>query len=411
MSPPVDKRHFEIVVVGAGPAGLAAATAASLSNVSIAIIDENPQVGGQIWRAEKGQRSPAASKLISRIDGERVEFISGTQVFDAANSTLFCEQNGKRIEIGYSKLIIATGARELFLPFPGWTLPGVFGAGGLQALVKGGFDITGKRVIVAGSGPLLLAVADYLKNKGAKVVAINEQARAGSIRRFARSLWHSPDKLTQAAALRARLLGIPYKTDSFISSVHDENGEKIVIVGKREYRCDLVACGFHLVPNLELPTLLGCDIENGVVPVDDLQRTSIDNIFCAGESTGIGGVDKSLIEGEIAGFAAVGRNDDARQLLPKRKAAHSFAQRLNHAFRLRDELKTLADHTTLICRCEDMSFGAVKEFKSWREAKLQTRCGMGPCQGRICGAAARFIFDWELGTARPPIYPVKLENL
>lgn len=408
----MDKRHFDIVIVGAGPAGLAAAgAAASASDASIAIVDENPLAGGQIWRAEKGRVSSSASKLISRIDEHRVEFIAATQVFDAADSTLICERNGIRIEITYSKLILAVGARELFLPFPGWTLPGVFGAGGLQALVKGGFDISGKRVIVAGSGPLLLAVADHLKTKGAKVVAIIEQARPGSIRKFARSLWHSPDKLTQAAALRARLLGIPYKTDAFISDVRGENGEKIVRVGTREYRCDLVACGFHLVPNLELPSLIGCAITNGIVDVDDTQRTSIPNVFCAGETTGIGGVDKSLVEGEIAGLAAVDRVEDAGKMLPKRGTAHGFAQRLNKAFKLRDELKKLPDNATLVCRCEDVTLGAMKGFNSWREAKLQTRCGMGPCQGRICGAAARFVFDWDFDNARPPIYPVKLENL
>jgi len=407
----VDKRQFDIVIVGAGPAGLAAAAAASSSRASIAIVDENPQAGGQIWRAEKGSLSSAAARLISRVNQRNVEFISGTQVFDAADGALICERDGARIEIGYSKLIIATGARELFLPFPGWTLPGVFGAGGLQALVKGGFDIRNKRVIVAGSGPLLLAVADQLKSKGAKIIAIVEQASSGSIRRFARSLWHSPDKLTQAAALRARLLGIPYKTNSFITGVREENNEKIVTVGRREYRCDLVACGFHLVPNVELPSLLGCTIMNGVVVVDELQHTSIFNLFCAGETTGIGGVDRSLVEGEIAGLAAIGRDGEARRLLPTLNGANAFADRLNKTFRLRDELKTVADDDTILCRCEDVMMGAVKEFQSWREAKLQTRCGMGPCQGRVCGAAARFIFDWELDTARPPVFPVKLENL
>jgi NADPH-dependent 2,4-dienoyl-CoA reductase/sulfur reductase-like enzyme len=407
----VDKRVFDILIVGAGPAGLAAAVATAPSGMSVAIIDENPQVGGQIWRAERSVRSSVANKLMSRIDGQPVEFISGTQVFDAMDSTLVCERNGERIEIAYSTLILAVGARELFLPFPGWTIPGVFGAGGLQALVKGGLDVSNKRVVVAGSGPLLLAVADHLKNKNAKVVAIIEQARAGSVRKFARSLWHSPDKLTQAAALRARLIGIPYKTDSFISSVRDENGEKIVTVGAREYHCDLVACGFHLVPNLELPSLIGCSITSGGVRVDELQRTSIDNVFCAGETTGIGGVDKSLVEGEMAGLAAIGCGGEARKLLPKRNAAHSFAKRLNHAFRLREELKNLADDSTLLCRCEDVTVAAAKRFDSWREAKLQTRCGMGPCQGRICGSAALSIFDWDLDTARPHIYPVKLENL
>lgn len=407
----MDKRHFDIVIVGAGPAGLAAAAVASAADLSTAVVDENAQAGGQIWRAEKSRVSSAATEILARIHERKVEFISAAQVFDAADSSLICERDGKRIEIRYNKLIIATGARELFLPFPGWTLPGVFGAGGLQALVKCGFEIEDKHVIVAGSGPLLLAVADYLKNKGAKVIAIIEQARSGSIRKFARSLWHSPDKLVQAAALRARLLGIPYNTDSFIGSVTEENGGKLVTVGTREYRCDLIACGFHLTPNLELPSLLGCEITNGVVTVDEIQRTSVDNVYCAGETTGIGGVDKSLIEGEIAGLAASGREDEAKKLRSKRSATHGFADRLNKTFRLRDELKTLADDDTMLCRCEDIKLGAVKSFDAWREAKLQTRCGMGPCQGRICGAAARFIFDWDLGAARPPLYPVKLENL
>lgn len=382
-----------------------------MSGMSIAVIDENPDVGGQIWRAATGQRSAAADKIMSQIDPQRVEFLSGAQVFDASDSTLYCDRGGQLVEIAYSTLIIATGARELFLPFPGWTLPAVFGAGGLQALVKGGFDISDKRIVIAGSGPLLLAVADYLKSKGAKVVAILEQARSGSIRKFARSLWHSPDKLTQAAALRARLLGVPYKTDSFIASVREENAEKIVRVGSREYRCDLVACGFHMVPNLELPNLLGCAIANDAVTVNDLQRTSVDNVYCAGESTGIGGVEKSLIEGEIAGLAAIGREADAQNLFSKRKRTHDFARKLTIAFHLRDNLKTLADENTILCRCEDVKLAAQREFGSWREAKLQTRCGMGPCQGRICAAAARFICGWELDTARPPIYPVKLENL
>ncbi|MFL6375560.1 MAG: FAD-dependent oxidoreductase [Pyrinomonadaceae bacterium] len=402
--------NFDIVIVGAGPAGLAAAAAASASESSIAVVDENPDVGGQIWRASISTRSPAASELMSRVD-DRVKFFNSTQVFDAVESTLVCERERERLELGFSRLIIATGARELFLPFPGWTLPGIFGAGGLQALVKSGFDVAGKRILIAGTGPLLLAVAEYLKTKGAKIVAIIEQARASSIRKFARSLWQSPDKLTQAAALRARLLGIPYKTDSFISGIVDGEGEKIVQIGSREYRCDLIACGFHLVPNLELPSLLGCEIADGVVVVDKLQHTSVATIFCAGESTGIGGVDKSLIEGEIAGLAAVSRNDEAQKLLAKWKAARAFADRLNAAFRLRSELKSLATDDTILCRCEDVTMGAVSEFSSFREAKLQTRCGMGPCQGRVCGAAGRFILDWELDTARPPIYPVRLENL
>ena len=154
--------------------------------------------------------------------------------------------------------------RERFLPFPGWTLPNVFGAGGLQALVKGGLKIESKRVVVAGTGPLLLAVADYLNSKGAKVLLIAEQTSAAKLRRFARGLWRQPAKMVEAAALRARLVGIPYKTDCWVTSADVSSSSQTLRSVKvfrngitRTVECDYLACGFHLVPNLELASLLG----------------------------------------------------------------------------------------------------------------------------------------------------------
>ena len=119
----------------------------------------------------------------------------------------------------------------------------------------------------------------------------------------------------------------------------------------------------------------------------------------------------SLAEGVIAGCAAVGRVSQARRYFPERKRQRRFAAALNRAFELRSELKQLADAATLICRCEDVPFERLRNFDSWRAAKLHTRCGMGPCQGRVCGAAAEFLFGWGMETARPPVFPARIESL
>src|ERR1041385_1017158 len=209
----------EILIVGGGAAGMAAALAAA-DRAQVTIVDDNPRLGGQIWRAELGLwKYPEAREPIGAITAGKIKVINNAQVCGASeNKYLLAEIDNTSAQIQYEKLIIATGARERFLPFPGWTLPNVFGAGGLQALVKGGLPITNKRVVVAGTGPLLLAVADYLKAKGADIPAIVEQAPMTKLRSFAFGLWRFPGKMALALALRARLSGIPILTDAWVTS-------------------------------------------------------------------------------------------------------------------------------------------------------------------------------------------------
>src|SRR5262249_8435589 len=126
---------------------------------------------------------------------------------------------------------------------------------------------------------------------------------------------------------------------------------------------------------------------------------------------GIGGLELSLVEGEIAGLTAAGKRETARSLFPVRQKHRKFAELLNRTFALRDELKRLATPKTIVCRCEDVPFERLRAHESWRAAKLQTRCGMGPCQGRICGAAVEFLFGWRAESVRPPVLPVKVESL
>ena len=134
-------------------------------------------------------------------------------------------------------------------------------------------------------------------------------------------------------------------------------------------------------------------------------------VYCAGESTGIGGLELSLVEGEIAGLVAAGKTEAARALFSRREKQRKFARLLNRTFALRDELKVLPTSETIVCRCEDVTFERLRQHSSWRAAKLQTRCGMGPCQGRVCGGAVEFLFGWRAESVRPPILPVRVESL
>lgn len=409
--------QFDIVVVGAGPAGLAAACAASESCQRVALIDDTPWLGGQIWRGQQAKPSiPQAQEWISRFRNSKTTLLDQTSVIASPHKgVLLAEHPDGPREIHFNSLILATGARELFLPFPGWTLPGVLGPGGLQALVKNGWPIHGKRVVIAGSGPLLLAVADGLKKAGAQIAGVAEQAAFSKVARFGLTLLGHPGKLLRGIGIKSRLLGIPSWFDTW--PVRADGTDQIHSVtltdGNRTWteKCDLLACGFGLVPNTELPLALGCQLADGFVRVNEWQQTSVTDVFCAGEPTGIGGADCALVEGQIAGYAATNRRSQAEALFAKRGSWHYFRKALAEAFATRAELKGLARNDTIVCRCEDVTLGRMRQFNGWRDAKLQSRCGMGPCQGRICGAAAKFILGWGMESVRPPVLPARVESL
>ena len=412
-----DRYQFDVLVVGGGPAGIAAACCAAEASPRVAIADDNPGLGGQIWRGEHASPSTReAAFWYQRLRELRIEHLPGTRVFAQAGArTLLAETDTGVCELTFRSLILATGARERFLPFPGWTLPNVMGAGGLQALAKSGWSVRGHKVVVAGTGPLLLAVAAHLKQYGADVCLVAEQASWQQLRPFTLSLWRQPSKLKDALRLRRQLLGVPYLTACWPLAAEGKDKLEGVTLrrGAKTWSvpCDYLACGFHLVPNTELAALLGCALADGKVRVDDLQQTTVPGVFCAGEPTGIGGLELSLVEGRIAGYAAAGRQGSARALFANRNKMRRFAASLERAFALRPELKELARPETLVCRCEDVSLSRLREHSSWRAAKLLTRCGMGPCQGRVCGPALEFLLGWKPESVRPPVFPVRVESL
>ncbi len=381
---------------------MAAAVRASECGKEVTLLDDNAAAGGQIWRGAKGV-------WFDRLQRTGARVISGARVIggDAVARTLRVETAHDAFVIRYDELLLATGARECFLPFPGWTLPKVMGAGGLQALVKNGLPVRSKRIVVAGTGPLLLAVAAYLRNTGAIVPVIAEQASWQALVRFGWQLAGHPAKLWQALALHSAA----YSPETWIASA-DSSG--VVLAGRRPQRhvaCDYAAVGYGLVPNTELAQSLGCRVESSAVAVDDFQSTTVPGIWCAGEACGIGGVDLAIVEGEIAGYAASGNPDKARRLFPARDKARKFAAALAQTFALRDELREVPKPDTIVCRCEDVRFGALDTALDWRSAKLHLRCGMGPCQGRVCGPAVEFLKGWKVASLRPPVFPARIASL
>jgi NADPH-dependent 2,4-dienoyl-CoA reductase/sulfur reductase-like enzyme len=423
--------HAEVLVVGAGPAGMAAATAAASHGRKVIVLDDNPTAGGQIWReaataernltAEQKQRKQGAVQAKRRAAFNRsgAQMLAGRRVANAPQPRLLTTVMDTPLgtvqeSFAWDRLILATGARERFLPFPGWTLPGVFGAGGLQALVKGGYSVQGKRVVIAGTGPLLLAVAAYLQNAGARVACIAEQASFSQLLPFAVGLSSHPAKLFQGIRYRASLSSVPYRTGWWPVAVEKNDSTLVVQLtnGTRVLSepCDALACGFHLGPNTELAELLGCRFNGEAVAVNEQQQTSVLNIFCVGEPTGIAGLDAALVQGEIAGLVAAGQQQKASALDKQRAKEQAFGKRMNKAFQLRPELRALCVADTIVCRCEDVPFARLQGRTSWTEAKLQTRCGMGPCQGRICGPAVQALFDWRSTSIRPPIFPMPVST-
>ena len=417
--------HARVVVLGAGPAGLAAARVASAAGLDVLLLDAASLAGGQIWRARQGVAAEPVERALASLAAARVRVLSATRVVMALpERTLLVDGPDGARRLRWSRLILATGARERLLPFPGWTLPGVFGAGGLQALVKGGWPIRGRRVLVAGTGPLLLAAAATLRREGAQVVGLVEEVSVGALARFAGTLAAHPRKAAQALRLGASLLGVPsIRGTRVVEAAGDGHVERVLLEGRdgrtRVVDCDALAAGWGLIPQTELAQSLGCELAQRfgtpAIAVDARQRTSVDGVLAVGECTGVAGAVAAQLQGEAAGRAVVD-DLDGRSAAPAGAArrlarehafaaavAATFAPPADWAARLRDD--------TLVCRCEDIPWSALRDQPDLRAAKLATRCGMGHCQGRLCHDTLAAVMHWPRLPVRPPLSPAPLAAL
>ena len=394
----------DIAVIGAGPAGLAAAAAARRAGARVALLDAGFRAGGQYWRHRDGHDPIPAALRQDLLPGHAVWHVEADSDGFTTHTTAG--------EIRSHTVIIATGAYDRQLPFPGWTLPGVFTAGGAQAMLKGHGVPVGERVVVAGTGPFLLPVAAGL---GDRVVGVFE---AGSPLRFARhplAVARNPGKLVEGARY-LRALRVPVRTRTAVVAAHGDDRVRAVTVAtldrewrpvaEREIECDAVAVGYGFTPQLELPLQLGCDTRldadgSLVATADRWQRATVPGVYLAGEVCGVGGAQLSLVEGAIAGAHAAGA-PVSRRLLRKRSALRAFAAAMHDTYRVGTGWHT---DDTIVCRCEEVTVREVRQAvvdlgaTEPRGVKLLARPGMGLCQGRVCGYATARLVAQTLGRA------------
>ncbi|ASO20626.1 NADPH-dependent 2,4-dienoyl-CoA reductase/sulfur reductase-like enzyme [Actinoalloteichus hoggarensis] len=422
-----------VVIIGAGPAGLNAASAARTAGADVVLLDA-AELGGQYWRHLPPER-PARRQgrlhhgwsrftaLRDRLAADAgCEIVTGAQVW-----AIDRQDDGLRVHVLVGQadgrdrtprtlrptaLVLATGAHDRTLPFPGWDLPGVYSAGAAQALAKGERVAVGGRVLVAGAGPFLLPVAASLTHTGARVVGVHEAARPSSLlRNWAARPWELGAGLAKAGELGGYVLGqlrhrIPYVAGSAVIAAHGDERVESVTVARldptwaplpgtgRRIEVDAVCVSHGFTPRLELAIAAGCRIgPDRFVVTDSDGRTSVDGVFAAGEITGIGGAQAAETEGVLAGRAAAGAADDRRTaaLRRRRAGAGRFAARIEQAHGIRPGWTAWLDRDTVLCRCEEVTHGELVDAvdttraRGLRSTKLTSRAGLGICQARMCG--------------------------
>ena len=452
----------DVLIVGGGAAGISAAVVAARSGCAVTLVDSGPAVGGQYYRgAEPPQSGTGLSyEALRRAFDERVadgsidlrlstyayalERRDGGFVMRTRGDDRHRRQVG---EIDARAVVIATGAYDRQLPFPGWTLPGVMSGGGAQALVKGSGVLPGQRILVAGTGPFLLAVAYALISAGGNVVAVVEANDPLHLARHTRSVLPAAGKSADLAKFVAVLAKnrVPYLRRHRVRRAEGSGGLQSVTVSRvdadwhgisgsdRVIDCDALAIGYGFTAQTDLAGQVGARMRIGsdgglAIDVDERQRTSVGGLAAAGETTGIGGVDLARMEGLIAGVSAVehcGRRpalSDAAIVRGMRDVMRlrGFADALHATFPVRDGWRDDVDDSTLVCRCEEVPTAMVRNAvtdlgaRDARSVKLLTRAGMGWCQGRVCAPAVDALCGFDSaaslvgGSYRPVAVPVPL---
>ncbi|MFC7488893.1 FAD-dependent oxidoreductase [Knoellia sp. CPCC 206453] len=455
----------DLVVLGAGPAGLTAADIAATGGLTVALVDSGHALGGQFWRHPPSgseisgterfhhdltayrrlvanlERHAASGRLVLRLghhawtaavvdEGVELHLVDRRRVGEE-----------QAVVVRGRRLLVATGAHDLQLPFPGWDLPGVFTAGGLQALLKGSGVAGGRRVVVAGTGPFLLPVAVGLADAKARVVGVHE---ANDPRRWlshATSLARLPGKAVEGAGYAASLLKhrIPVHVRSAVVAAHGDDRVEAVTVARldrtgvvvegtqRQIVVDAVGVGWGFTPQLDLAVTLGCQLAssedgNCVVAVDEWQRTSVSGVLAAGETCGVGGAVLAALEGRLAaegllrdvGSRSTSSEGELRRVRRAVTRHRAFARAMRMAHPVPSGWASWLDSGTTVCRCEEVTAGAVADVvdagaRDGRQVKQLTRAGMGWCQGRICGFAIECLARGSVpGVADPAVAAERL---
>jgi NADPH-dependent 2,4-dienoyl-CoA reductase/sulfur reductase-like enzyme len=452
--------------LGAGPAGLSAAIEAARAGADVLVIDENRQIGGQIFRqlpagfsvidsARLGDEYHRGRALFAELEGLPIKFLLGATVWGCFGDRVLEIVAGRETrQIQADMLVLATGAYDRPVPLPGWTLPGVLTVGGAQTILKSQHIIPGRRILMAGTGPLQLVVASQLAKAGAEIAAVVEAVRTTDVLRHAAALarawsitrdgisyrwnvWRSRVRWI-APAILVRIDGTDQVERATVARV---DADWRPIPGTEEtFDVDTVCVGYGLIPSVELLRLCGCALDYDpradvwIPRRTDSFETTVANVFAVGDGAGVAGAAVAADEGRVAGLAAAHRlgrlslqDVDARMAPPRRRLANlaRFREAMDDVYRLRAGIHDLATDDTIVCRCEEVRTRDIRAAVDdgatvLNQVKAWTRTGMGPCQARMCALPTAHIVARRIGravtevgeyTPRPPAKPVSADAL
>jgi len=464
MPTPSPSRQSDLIVIGAGPAGSAAALAASRAGMNVTLLDEAAAPGGQIYRAPpqgvsfsshlRGADDIAGDALRAEIAASTVNWQPSARVWsisEAFRVDAVTASGNERFTA--ARLIAATGAHERLVPFPGWTLPGVIGLAAATILLKSQGMAPGRRTVVAGCGPLLAAVAAKIIAGGGAVAAVIDLSGPGDWLAALPKLAGRPALLRQGAAwaLKLGLARVPVLFRHTVAAVAGEGACERVTVApvdaeggpaagrQRIFEADALAIGHGLVPGSEIPRLLRARhrfdrAAGGWVPERDARgRCSVAGLYAVGDGAGLAGAEPARLSGHLAGLAAAhdagllgeaAFRRQAESVEAERARLLGFAGAIGQLMRARPAMVAAIAPDTVICRCEDVRRTEIETAiaagaRDINQLKHFTRCGMGPCQGRMCSEAAAELLALHTGsreavgywTGRPPLRPVALSDL
>ncbi len=454
------KNHYQLLVIGGGPAGLAAATVASAEGISCAVLDEQATPGGQIYRAiesipeqrgkQLGSEYLRGKTIASEFRASDAEFYAETKVWSLnSEREVGVIRSNEADIISADQIIVASGAMERPIPFPGWTLPGVMQAGAGQILFKSAGIVPDNGVVLAGSGPLLLLLAWQYLHAGVEVKALLDVTPLSNhitaLPKFPRALL-AHQYLIKGIGYQIELkrAGIPMLFGvSDLRAEGDELCQRVCFKhsGKQKtIESELLLTHFGVIPHIWLTQSAGCkhqwdESQQCWRPEhDEWGNTDLPGILVAGDGAGINGARSAEHAGRLAGLealfalGAISREERDRKAVKDRKWVRDerhIRPFLEKYYQIPKDMLATSDDKTIVCRCEEITAGEVRQavregHNNTNQVKFFTRCGMGPCQGRQCSNAVAHIVADEGGMpvekmghyrGRPPVTPLTLEQL
>lgn len=452
----------EVAVIGGGPAGISAAVAARECGARVVLVDEYERLGGQFFKHAAGDfklqnsqlsaEHPAGKTLRQRLAASGAEVLGGTLVWAVFGKMLMLYRDGRSFPLEAGAIVIATGAYDRPVAFPGWTLPGVMTAGGAQSIARTQWVKPGRRILIAGAGPFAMPVAQQVLRTGAEIAAIVEATRPAEWWRYAGSLWGQWPRFREAFGYWRSLRSVPVIYGHKVVRALGADGVEAVEIAAvdrtwrsipgtlKRYEADAVAIAYGFLPNIEAADGCGCELrwdrhgQAWFVKHDANMATSVPGVYAAGEITGIAGAAVAMEEGCIAGVGAAeflkkikpGEAEKRRRpSVMKRTHLVRFADALNECFGPRPGLWEGLEDATTVCRCEEVTAADVRSCiragcSTLKGIKDWTRTGMGPCQGRVCRSLITQLVAQESSTEpsrvqppriRPPFKPVPFDAM